>query len=200
MKITDVEIPQKLSGRPKDRRGYPIPWTVLIDENGNPHFAINDEFRRHRAISEKRCPLCGGSLGSYMWFAGGPKSAFDPRGAYYDPPMHRECCHYALRVCPYLALPSYAGRIDEKSLAAKGSKINAGLFDPTQDAARPEVFVALSTRQYATTKTAAGLFGFLRPQRPYLAIELWKEGARIDPEDRLWKMHATLIGGVINDS
>ena len=37
-------------------------------------------------------------------------------GAFADPPGHRACVTYALQVCPYLAAPSYAKRIDGETL------------------------------------------------------------------------------------
>lgn len=57
-----VEIPRALRKRPRDRRGYPIPWIVLIDANKRPHFTINNGARTIAAGRKKLCGLCGEKL------------------------------------------------------------------------------------------------------------------------------------------
>ena len=107
-----METPDRVAKLPKDHRGYPIPWNVMRGEDGTAFFTVNDDRKAHRALREELCPICGERLGRWRWFVGGPRSAFDPHGWYLDLPGHRECMHFALATCPYLAAPKYLGRVD----------------------------------------------------------------------------------------
>jgi hypothetical protein len=164
-----------------DPRGYPIPDGLYIDQDGRAHFTINDETKRQRHLKQRCCPICGKRLKPDYWFVGGPRSAFDPNGAYIDLPMHDECAHYALQVCPYLAAPNYSGRIDAKTL----SKDNATpmLIDQTMIPERPNTFVAVCCKKFSII--AGGRY--VRPTKPYLKVEYWQYGQKVDP---------TLIGAL----
>src|SRR6478672_2277487 len=109
--MTAPNIPERMLHLKIDERGYAIPWGVVVDDNGTAHFAINDHVVRRRSITEDLCGLCGHKLFRGRWFVGGSKSAFHEHGAFIDPPMHSECAHYALQVCPYLAAPRYTREI-----------------------------------------------------------------------------------------
>lgn len=145
MTFKDVPIPGRMQNLKRDRRGYPIPVGVMVDTDGRPHFTINDEQTRQKMIRQDRCHICGQPLTRKRCLVGGAGSAFLPEGAYIDPCMHRECAHYALKVCPYLAAPSYAKRIDDKTLDP--SKVPGGmaiLNDPTMIDVRPDPFVLIT--------------------------------------------------------
>jgi hypothetical protein len=157
----------------KDTRGYPIPDGLYIDPDGRAHFTINDEVKRLRHIMGRLCPVCGKRLKPFYWFVGGARSAFDPNGAYIDLPMHTECAHYALQVCPYLAAPSYAKRIDDKTLSKDNPKLV--LLDQTMIPDRPEVFVAVSTKRFTFTNGHK----YVKPARPYRDIEYWAHGEKV---------------------
>src|SRR5580765_1656274 len=129
--------------RPRDRRGYPIPKAVYIDNQGKPHFQITDQNELKRLLKFDLCPMCGAKLKDKRWFVGGPKSAFYLMGGYFDPPMHDECAHYALKVCPYLAAPTYSRRIEGKSI--KDTDRNIVTVDERVEVDRPPVFVAVET-------------------------------------------------------
>jgi hypothetical protein len=156
----------------RDGRGYPIPDGVYVDPDGRAHFTINDETKRMRHLLTRCCPICGRRLKPDYWFVGGPRSAFDPNGAYIDLPMHDECAHYALRTCPYLAAPNYGSRIDARTL----SKDNPApfLIDQTMIPERPDVFVALSCKKFTVIKGGQ----YVRPVRPYRQVEYWQYGLR----------------------
>jgi hypothetical protein len=173
----DVPIPALMKDRPLDPRGYPIPWNILIDSTGKAHFTINNEELRQMAIRDRLCPICGVRLWKAMWFVGGPGSALHEQGAYIDPPMHKECATYALRVCPYLAAPNYSNtkRIDAKTLSpAERAKIPV-LIDNTMDPERPALFVMAMTTKMDVTYNS-----YLRPHRPWKAMEFWRFGERLD--------------------
>ena len=136
-----VPIPARMAGLRRDARGYPVLYTVLVDLKGTPQFAINDERSRQHCIADDLCPICGQKLLRGRWFIGGPGSAFHPDGWFIDPPMHSECAHYALQVCPWLAAPKYAKRLEASRLKAEDSP-GIVLIDPTMLPGRPPVFVA----------------------------------------------------------
>lgn len=107
-----VPVPKRLRARPRDNRGYPVPFVVLIDKTGTPQFTINDMDRAGRCLNKRLCGLCGKRLDGDVWFVGGSRCFTHQNGAFIDPPSHYECACYALQVCPFLAAPSYGKRID----------------------------------------------------------------------------------------
>lgn len=167
-------IPERMAHLPCDHRGYPIPWMVYRDLEDRPHFQINDHVKRMISIDYDLCSICGKKLFRGRWFVGGPMSAYDENGAYIDPPMHDECVHYALKVCPYLAAPRYAHEIGTRTLG-KHDRNTLVLTDPTMIDGRPELFVAVM----AIGQTLTPGNEYVRPKRPYRAIEWWRHGKRL---------------------
>jgi hypothetical protein len=115
------------------------------------------------------------------WFIGGDKSAFHERGAYIDPPAHAECARYALRVCPYLAAPSYASLIAGRTVPPDSSMrlldVTAEVSPETADEIRPALFVAVLARGQRVIRVPAGCL--LVPARPYIAVEYWQHGQQL---------------------
>lgn len=111
--LTLIQTPARIAALPKDQRGYPIPHTVLI-QDGKPNFRVVDPEKAMHAVQEKLCGICGGKLGKYMAFVGGPRSI--KSRCFTDLAMHSECASYALAVCPFLAMPkfSYLNVSDDK--------------------------------------------------------------------------------------
>jgi hypothetical protein len=174
-----VEIPERMRHLKCDERGYPIPCMVLIDSTGRPHFAINDDAKRLEVIRKELCSICGTKLFRGRWFVGGALSAFHPQGAFIDPPMHAECCRFALQVCPYLAAPRYSAEIGIAKAKAYASALtdNRLLVDNTQMPGRPlnDMFIALMT-----TRPIAIYENFnLKPTPPYNIVEYWRRGERL---------------------
>lgn len=177
-----VEIPARLRRRPKDRRGYPIPYIVMIDKDGRPHFTINDSRKVQKCVHGKRCGLCGDKLErAAIWFVGGSRCFTQSNGAFIDPPMHEECARYALQVCPFLAAPSYAKRIDDRTLDEKA--IPDGMFIGVTSAPmrpdQPEVFGL--GRCAAFSIIPEGRDFILLPvalpgREKWLHVEFWKGG------------------------
>ena len=178
-----IPVPERMTHLERDRRGYPIPWNVLRDaDDGTPFFVVNDDRRQKQAFRESRCPICGGLLGRWRWFVGGPLSAFDPNGWYVDLPGHHECIQFALQTCPYLAMPSYGHRIDGILVAhrEKLKKLNPPiLLDETVIPDRPEIFVAVAGSKIEVAPRGP-LQPYVRPTRPLLGIEFWQHSRRID--------------------
>lgn len=114
-------IPKLMRIRPRDSRGYPIPYIVLIDKAGNPQFTINNSETVDYCIRRRHCAICGRKMADGFWFVGGSRCFLHDHGAFIDPPVHYECGDYALRVCPFLAMPRYSGRIDDRKLKPKNT-------------------------------------------------------------------------------
>ena len=169
-----IPIPERMRHL-KVYRGYAVPWGVMLDSDGTPQFAINMEEARDLMISADLCGICGKPLYRGRWFVGGPASALHPRGAYIDMPIHNECKDYALQACPYLAAPHY-GREIGTIKAAQMKRPPQIVLDRTMLPDRPPLFVAV----FATgQRMVEG--GNVRPKRPYLKIEYWRHGQKLDP-------------------
>lgn len=96
-----------MSERPRDERGYPIPWDVPIVD-GVPQFRETDPNRTLATIAGKLCGLCG-VLMERIALIGGPIAV--DLGLFTEPPMHPDCARYALKVCPFLVVKNarYSG-------------------------------------------------------------------------------------------
>lgn len=179
-----VPIPMRLRSRPKDSRGYPIPFIVLIDRAGNPQFTINDIRRVSDCQTKHLCGLCGRRFDDGQWFIGGARCFMHPHGAFVDPPNHHACAEYALRVCPFLAAPSYAKRIDDRKL--KPENIPADLqmqridYMPPMQPERFGLGCAESVRAVASAHQG-GIFVVDR----WRYVEWWKNGVTVSAPDKL---------------
>jgi hypothetical protein len=174
-----IPIPDRMKHLKVDPRGYAIPYGVVIDRDGTVHFSINDELTRRRSIKRDLCSMCGKPLLRGRWFVGGPLSAFHPNGAFIDPPMHYECSHYALQVCPYLAAPRYVKEVGLAKAEAKRDALaeNMVMIDPTMIPGRPrdDTFVAVC----ASGQDVHSNFN-TKPKHPYITIESWKHGRMLE--------------------
>ena len=98
-------MPERLSRRPKDGRGFPTPF-ISAQINGKHDFRVIDHAKWEEVVSGRLCQLCGEPISGPLYFIGGPACA--KNHIFFDPHMHRECAEYAIQVCPYLALPRFA--------------------------------------------------------------------------------------------
>ncbi|HWY61117.1 MAG TPA: hypothetical protein VNW15_04375 [Rhizomicrobium sp.] len=178
----EVSIPPALAKRPKDIRGIPIPFVAMVDDSGKPHFTVNDTSKVSFVLHNDLCGLCGLKNYRWRWFVGGPISAFNPNGMYLDPPMHWDCLHYALQVCPYLALKKYheipyesmVGRIDPKTLAT-----NEMTKDHAMIKSNPVLLVVIKA---SGTKILYPGQTKTKPRTPYVSVEYWQWGRRLPDE------------------
>lgn len=179
-----VSIPPRMRHLPLDPRGYPIPHGIYVDSvTKRPHFTVNDEAVRQQTIREDICAICGSKLFRARWSVGGPLSAFHPQGSYIDPPMHLECMTYALQVCPYLAAPNYARRIDESTMTDE-EKFRAGVIsDPTMIPTRPKVFVAIMHVGQKLISKTPGMVNYIKPNKPFRQTQYWSKGQRLPDKE-----------------
>jgi hypothetical protein len=191
--VANVIIPPLLAKRPRDRRGYPIPYIVMRDKkkNNKPLFTVNDARMVRRCLSHNRCGLCGEKLAETIFFVGGPGCAFSPVGAYVDPPMHKECVEYALQVCPFLALRSYKGYAPTYVYEMEGVAIDTGVLD-----GKPEIFVVKETHGFVNMQD------FLQPRlcpTDQVSLSVWKDGKQIEDWENNQMVEeaiASALGGV----
>jgi hypothetical protein len=162
-----IEIPFRMKDLPRDTNGYPIPFTMLRTEDGAADFTRHDLAAIGKSIFDQLCSICGQALHTDIWLLAGAKIALNPHGGYIDPAMHKQCAVYALKVCPYLALPSFAKRLPNEVDASHSSvRIITG---------KPVVFALVKTCNYHVVTTPQG-GTILLPIRPLLDIEYWREG------------------------
>lgn len=185
--VEAVEIPPKMKLLPRDRRGYPIPWIVQRDLTGRAFFVMNDMVKSVACGRRNLCGICGKKLERDVWLIGGPGAAFHENGAYLDPPMHRACATYALKVCPYIG-SRYSKRVDE-------SLLKFGKWDPRQKVITDELMIPQQPPFFVMAKTAKATMSLDRledgggmrfhPKRPWLAVEFWRHGQQLtEPEAR----------------
>lgn len=173
-----VEVPTCMQGLERDFRGYPVPFIVLRDREGQSHFAVNNNILVRRAIAERLCHICGQSLEETVWFVGGPGSALlnGSVGVYQDGPLHEECMRYAMQVCPHLAgrMSKSVGEVARAHLEPQGIKV----LDNTTIPGTPEIFVAVQTTQFEVR----GSMKFIVP-KPFRKTQYWREGALMPAHD-----------------
>lgn len=185
MNWKDVPVPPFLAERPRDKRGFPIPASATVTD-GFIAFDVIDEPNRQHLIKHELCGLCGKKLFRGKFFVGGPKSAFAQNGLYVDPPMHRDCAEYALKVCPYLALSTYRpGKLD----ASRVKKVGLGVvIDTNMEPDRPPVFVMIgvpSVRHIAGWFNGHKIVKYLEPRGSWIDATFWRHGGQISYEDAL---------------
>ena len=96
----DVPMPARIARLPRDRRSYPVPVVAGVNADGSPNLGQLASWTATRCHRQRRCSTCGEKL------APGERTFIcDPDDTCVEPPMHEECAHYALRVCPHLAGP-----------------------------------------------------------------------------------------------
>jgi hypothetical protein len=174
-----VPIPKRLRTRPLDTRGYPVPWIVFVDDTGTPQFTVNDIRRLRQTRSKNLCGLCGNRMEKTMWFIGGPKCFTHEHGAFVDPPNHYECAEYALRVCPFLAAPSYVKRVDLEKLRQMGlTSRDIMVVHYANPGNRPDCFGLGATRAYDYIDDP-GVYTIER----WDYLEWWRDGATTNAPD-----------------
>ena len=165
-----TETPARLCNRPRDERGYVIPFVTYVHpETGLPDFRVLCLDRLGRCLPRRLCGMCGQPLGKHIFFIGGPLCVSN--GYFYDPPMHRECALYALQACPHLARAK--GRLSPPSVVTPaGVKIIVGDIAPDKAA----WFGLMHTTDYSYAPDSKGMM-LIKAQLPWLEVERWRDGS-----------------------
>jgi len=177
-------IPYRMQSLERDHRGYPIPFIVWRDTDNRPHFTINDAEVVALVLSDRRCSICGKPLENNMWAIGGPLSAIHQHGAYIDPLVHKDCGTFALKTCPYIALPSWNDqkRIDAKTVKPEKTGGDLVLQDMTMIPEKPVFFCFAKTSGYKVSQ-ADHARHYVHPNRPWKAMEFWRNGQQITQQE-----------------
>lgn len=173
-KLLSVPVPETLALRPKDARGFPIPF-VSAEVNGKHDFRVIDHEKWKFVVARKVCQMCGQPIVGDIWFIGGPSCMVNH--FFFDPGMHEDCARYALQVCPYLALPKFA--------YAKWIEPGEGIeLRATESVSmdRPERFGLLSAAGHQAVLLGRDL---LVQAVVVKSIEWFKEGEPCDPPEVL---------------
>lgn len=101
-------LPVRIARLPVDPRGYPIPWFVERLPDGTPEFRAMDPKKFVLAIRDRRCWVCGETLGAYKVFVVGPMCGINRTSS--EPPSHRDCAVWSARNCPFLSRPQMVRR------------------------------------------------------------------------------------------
>lgn len=176
-----IPIPPDLEGNDRDRRGLPIPFVVYRDTRGVPHFSVNDTAAVDQVLEQRLCGLCGKPLKpGEVWFVGGPGSSFLADGMYIDPFTHEACGRYAAQVCPFIAAPSYARRVEGATLKAEDLHAEVQIHDNQIAPPRPLFFALTRTADFSLIDPGDGSGQkYILPDRPWSHVEFWRNGQPI---------------------
>lgn len=181
--IANTPVPLFMMDLPRDPRGYPMP--VILTE-GN--FAVNDSVKVLECAIHRLCGICGKKLPpNHCWLLGGIENAFRDNAAYLDPPMHKACMHYALKVCPYIILKNWnpldiekvAAQIHKKHVPVPGTELHIH-ENATVKQGQPKAFAAIKVDGLGIVSTYPW---YMVPNQPYLDYEIWKHGRRLSKEE-----------------
>lgn len=180
--MTDtVPVPTRLARRPRDHRGFVVPYFVATI-NGEPDFRVIEPSVMADCVNNNRCWLCGDKMGVHLAFVLGPMCTINKLIS--EPPSHKECAEYALKVCPFLTRPRM--RRNEKGLPDQ--YVEAAGFHNDRN---PGIMALWITRSYQPFRPHAGRDGVLFRVGPYERVEWWKEGRRATRDEAV----AALVEG-----
>jgi hypothetical protein len=153
-----VPMPPRIARLPRTKHGLPVPYIADEHEDGSPNLGMVESSISGDCHRQRRCSLCGEKLApAERTFITGPIGMFGSDYGCSDPPMHDDCAHYALRVCPHLVAPG--------SVAV--------------------VITAARYRQCTGTDHRGCDLPYYRPQRPFQRLEWWREGEQIIDRDEI---------------
>lgn len=171
------KLPSRLRTRPRDRRGYVIPWVQFVADDGTPNFAVLEEGKTRDALRRRLCGLCGQPMGRHVYFVGGPLTVANRY--FYDPPMHKECAIYALETCPHLARSK--GRYRDPAAVKEAIKGEAAtlVVGEMVTATKCDYYALMHAVSYNHGRTEQGML--VVRAGPWIDVEYWKDGKAIGP-------------------
>jgi len=135
------EVPIRLRSLPV-QNGYPVPWFVAKIEDVYD-FRFVEGKKIIPAVKKQLCWICGQKLGTYKAFALGPMCTINR--VISEPPSHRECTEWSMRICPFLANRQEGRR--EKGLP-ENRRVPAGIGNTRQ----PKCNCLWITKSYSIKK------------------------------------------------
>lgn len=164
----DFSIAPRMAKRPRDPRGFPVPYFVAWVD-GVPLFHVVDEEKWLRCVRHRRCWLCGEELGRRFAFVLGPMCTISRVTS--EPPEHHDCAEFAARYCPFMVNPRMK-RLPQSTLP-EGYQPPAGVHVERN----PGTYAIWSTASYQPFKVANGIL--IRVGDP-LRVSWWREGKPAD--------------------
>lgn len=164
--------PARMAKLAADHRGWVTPFFVKWVD-GKPDHRIVDTQAYLTCVKNKLCFSCGQPLGSYVTFPIGPMCAVNLTSA--EPPSHRDCAEWSIKVCPFLSRPHARRRdIDPEQHPDVGV---AGVMIKRN----PGVTLAWTTKRWGTKSDGNGgaLFGFGEPT----SVSAWRESRPATPDE-----------------
>lgn len=165
--IAHIEMPARIARLPISTQGFPIPWFVPFDRNGEPVPQAADPTKIARAHRTKLCWCCGQTLGRYLAFPIGPMCAINRISS--EPPSHRDCAEYAVRACPFLTRPKMRRN---PTMPEAGKIPPAGIMIERN----PGVVLLWITRSYRITRDHDG--GALFQIGDPVEVQFYREGRK----------------------
>lgn len=90
---------------------------------------------------------------------------------------------FALQVCPFLAAPSYARRIDDRTLRPENRPENTAIVkDHNTIPDQPPVFMLGQVDDYGAVVAGPGTY-YLLPVGKWKYLEYWRHGKQISQEE-----------------
>lgn len=138
-------------------KGLPRLYTA-IEVAGQVDFATTDMSRWIDCLRNGKCGVCGTNLadGSNRFYAiGGPESG--RQGAFFDPPMHKDCAWWSFENCPYLT--GKTSYMSDERVRAREERLEAagGQKVAQQDVGSPDqVFIYSGTSYSFPHRTPTG--------------------------------------------
>ena len=157
-----IPMPERIARLPRERRGFPVPYIAEQHQDGSPNLGMVDSAMSAHCHELRLCSICGEKLApAERTFITGPSCVFGSDYGCDDPPMHEECAHYALRVCPHLIAP---GSVSVVITALRYLRR----------------YVGADYWSYMTPDAAD-----YWPVRPHRRMEWWREGKQIIDRDEI---------------
>jgi hypothetical protein len=101
--IRDIPLPDNMNRLPVSAKGFPVPHFVARQTAPDWDFRVVNPQTVFDCVKQKRCWLCGQSLGTLFAFVTGPMCVVTKTSS--EPPSHYSCAKYAAVACPFLANP-----------------------------------------------------------------------------------------------
>jgi len=169
--VAAPHMPPRIAALPR-HRGLPVPAMVQYDIHGVPDFKVIDMAKWTALVRSRGCGICGAKMGARVWFVAGPKS-IEAR-IFTDLPMHEDCAEFALRTCPFLALPRF--RYIQALVKVEGVQINVNEHVSTQ---RPDRFGLARSSGYRVVVIEGGSGIPMLQAAPFSEVQWWREGQRV---------------------
>lgn len=172
-----VPMPPQIAQRPRDKRGFPIPYGSIIYPDGTPDFTQMDMAKWADMLRFRRCGVCGLVMYGTVWFIGGPLCAVNR--LFFDHPMHVDCAEYALQVCPFLALPATTYRKRKAAaqlIAVEGGTLSTDIMQGVSEE-KPARFMLGKTKKYGVVQHNGEMF--LQAQA-WESLRWWEGGHELD--------------------